>query len=56
MWLLRTAHDRQVLRQAGPVYQFRHADLQDRLSERFAAEHPTGQAPADRTDARSWAS
>jgi hypothetical protein len=28
------AHKRGVLRQAGPVYQFRHARLQDRLAER----------------------
>jgi hypothetical protein len=26
-----------VLRQAGAVYQFRHADLQDRLAERYQA-------------------
>ena len=55
MQLLQTALDRQVLRQAGAVYQFRHADLQDRLSERFAAEHTTVQTPADRTDARNRA-
>ncbi|MFG2043736.1 NACHT domain-containing protein [Dactylosporangium sp. NPDC048998] len=30
--LLQTALDRQVLRQAGPVYQFRHAALQDLLA------------------------
>jgi TIR domain len=33
MRLLRDAHDRQVLRQAGAVYQFRHAELQDYLRE-----------------------
>lgn len=32
MPLLETALERQVLRQAGAVYQFRHADLQDRLA------------------------
>jgi hypothetical protein len=51
MWLLQTASDRQVLRQAGAVYQFRHADLQDRLAERFARDHlRTGdraEAPAE---------
>jgi hypothetical protein len=35
--LLEGALDRQVLRQAGTVYQFRHADLQDRLADRYAA-------------------
>jgi hypothetical protein len=38
MPLLETALARQVLRQAGAVYQFRHADLQDRLADRFEAE------------------
>jgi hypothetical protein len=37
MPLLETALERQVLRQAGAVYQFRHADLQDRLAERYEA-------------------
>jgi hypothetical protein len=37
MPLLEEALDRQVLRQAGAVYQFRHADLQDRLADRFEA-------------------
>jgi hypothetical protein len=37
MPLLETAMDRQVLRQAGAVYQFRHADLQDRLADRYEA-------------------
>ncbi len=35
MPLLESALDRQVLRQAGAVYQFRHAELQDRLVERY---------------------
>jgi hypothetical protein len=37
MPLLESALDRQVLRQAGAVYQFRHADLQDRLAEQYEA-------------------
>jgi hypothetical protein len=37
MPLLETALDRQVLRQAGAVYQFRHADLQDRLADQYEA-------------------
>jgi hypothetical protein len=35
--LLETALARQVLRQAGGVYQFRHADLQDRLAHHYEA-------------------
>jgi hypothetical protein len=37
MPLLETALMRQVLRQAGVVYQFRHADLQDRLADQYQA-------------------
>jgi hypothetical protein len=37
MTMLETALARQVLRQAGAVYQFRHADLQDRLADRYEA-------------------
>lgn len=37
--LLESARGRQVLRQAGAVYQFRHADLQDRLADRYRREH-----------------
>jgi hypothetical protein len=37
MTLLETALARQILRQAGAVYQFRHADLQDRLADRYEA-------------------
>ena len=33
MRFLDDAHERRVLRTVGPVYQFRHADLQDRLAE-----------------------
>jgi hypothetical protein len=37
MPMLETALARQVLRQAGAVYQFRHASLQDRLAEQYDA-------------------
>ena len=37
--LLESARERQVLRQAGAVYQFRHADLQDRLADRYRQKH-----------------
>jgi hypothetical protein len=37
MPMLKTALEKQVLRQTGAVYQFRHADLQDRLAERYEA-------------------
>ena len=33
MKVLEDAHRRQVLRQAGAVYQFRHADLQEHLAK-----------------------
>ena len=33
MRVLEDAHHRQVLRQAGAVYQFRHAELQDHLAK-----------------------
>ena len=33
--LLEEARERQILRQAGAVYQFRHADLQDRLANQY---------------------
>jgi NACHT domain len=35
MPLLEGAMERQVMRQAGAVYQFRHADLQDRLADQY---------------------
>ena len=38
--LLQTALDRQVLRQAGAVYQFRHAALHDLLASLHAAAVP----------------
>ena len=38
MPLLENALLRQVLRQAGAVYQFRHADLLDRLADQYRAE------------------
>ncbi len=34
--LFEDALDRQVLRQVGPVYQFRHAELQDHLAAQGA--------------------
>ena len=37
MRLLEDAHQRSVLRTIGPVYQFRHARLQDRLAEQGSA-------------------
>jgi hypothetical protein len=37
--LLEDALRRQVLRQAGAVYQFRHAELQDRLAAGYRSEH-----------------
>jgi hypothetical protein len=46
MALLESALDKQVLRQAGAVYQFRHAELQDRLADRYKAglmPRPTAQ-------------
>jgi hypothetical protein len=46
MPLLETALQRQVLRQAGVVYQFRHAALQDRLADRYRREHPGAVAAA----------
>jgi len=45
MPMLETALARQVLRQAGAVYQFRHADLQDRLADQYQAR-PTRHRPA----------
>jgi hypothetical protein len=46
MPLLQEALDRQVLRQAGGVYQFRHATLQDLLAEHFPATAPPARDPA----------
>jgi hypothetical protein len=43
MRFLEDARSRSVLRTVGPVYQFRHARLQDRLAAR---EPATGQSPA----------
>lgn len=42
MPLLRSALEKQVLRQAGTVYQFRHAELQDRLAEVFGSPYAAG--------------
>ncbi|HET9654969.1 MAG TPA: hypothetical protein VFP72_06430 [Kineosporiaceae bacterium] len=47
MRLLQTALDRQVLRQAGVVYQFRHAGLEDRMAERLARDRLHVGAPAE---------
>ncbi len=33
MRVLEDAHNRHILRQTGAVYQFRHAELQERLSK-----------------------
>jgi hypothetical protein len=40
---LQDARARHVLRAVGPVYQFRHARLQDRLAEHFANQNPAYQ-------------
>lgn len=48
MHLLQTALARQVLRQAGGVYQFRHADLQDRLAEQYEAHGAQRESRVDR--------
>ena len=44
MRVLEDAHHRQVLRQAGAVYQFRHAELQEHLAKihRPPTRPPTG--------------
>jgi hypothetical protein len=42
MPLLERALDRQILRQAGAFYQFRHADLQDRLANQYSARRSQG--------------
>jgi hypothetical protein len=39
MEFLADAHQRGILRQAGPIYQFRHIELQHRL----AAKKPAGE-------------
>jgi hypothetical protein len=39
MMFLADAHDRQVLRQVGSVYQFRHRRLQERLALQAGANH-----------------
>jgi uncharacterized membrane protein len=48
MHLLETALARQVLRQAGAVYQFRHAELQDRLAEQYETHGPQPESHVDR--------
>ena len=39
--LLVKAEARGVLRQAGALWQFRHAELQDRLAARYVDRHPS---------------
>jgi hypothetical protein len=48
---LTDAHERGILRQAGAVYQFRHARLQDRLAERATRQlsRDQGNPPGGRT-------
>jgi hypothetical protein len=45
MSFLNDAHQRGVLRQAGPFYQFRHIELQHHLARRFAASAPGQPGP-----------
>ncbi|MFD9512083.1 NACHT domain-containing protein [Streptomyces mirabilis] len=47
---LRTAHQLKVIRQAGVIYQFRHAALQTHLRRRYLAATATGQHPVDAPD------
>ena len=46
MRFLEDAHDRNVLRTVGPVYQFRHARLQDRLAGQATAARQNVSKPA----------
>lgn len=39
---LEDARERQLLRTVGPVYQFRHAKLQDRMAQEYAAQKTAG--------------
>jgi hypothetical protein len=48
MRFLEDARGRGVLRTVGPVYQFRHAQLQDRLAEQATAAASTGQTGSAR--------
>jgi hypothetical protein len=45
MRLLHQAADKQVLRQAGAVYQFRHAELQNHLASLYRSGALTGRRP-----------
>ena len=45
MAFLEDAHDRGVLRQVGPVYQFRHIDLQRHLAQQRSGGEPGRAAP-----------
>jgi transcriptional regulator with XRE-family HTH domain len=49
---LNEAYERGVLRQAGAVYQFRHARLQNHLSRAYQARHTNGLALQDRSPVR----
>jgi hypothetical protein len=54
--LLEDACNRQVLRQAGTVYQFRHAMLQDRLATRYSPVRGDASTTASTSPSRrSWA-
>jgi hypothetical protein len=54
--LLEDACDRQVLRQAGTVYQFRHAMLQDRLATRYSPARGDASTTASASPSRRpWA-
>jgi hypothetical protein len=49
MSFLRDAHRLGILRQVGPVYQFRHIDLQDHLAKMYATS-PGAKLPVHRSD------
>ena len=53
MPLLESALKQGVLRQAGAVYQFRHADLQDRLAARYERDRSTPSGERMIVDVRS---
>jgi hypothetical protein len=49
MRLLEDARNRQILRQAGSLYQFRHAELQDHLARLYPAQDGAWTGAADKT-------
>lgn len=53
MAFLDDAHRRDVLRQAGAVYQFRHAEIQSHLSRTFQERHERLPETAESSDIRS---